>query len=106
MGFLDIIDPAIDSIKRLLNLEKVQASSATKDPGEDEQSGGFSTDYVNDSINESGSGFDLDQFIRQKLSLDPSKLDVRFESSRTTAAHIWRSSEDKNATAARNAPAS
>ncbi|KAL7104826.1 hypothetical protein ACP275_07G005800 [Erythranthe tilingii] len=103
MGFLDIIDPAIDSIKRLLNFEKVNVSSENKDSGEDEQLGKFSTD------------FNLDKFIREKLALDPSKLEVQLEPSRSAssknslnrpAANIWRSPENKNATSAPNVTAS
>ncbi|KAL8513683.1 hypothetical protein ACS0TY_012976 [Phlomoides rotata] len=87
MGFMDIIDPAIDSIKRLLNLNKVQNSST----GEDMQFERVSGDPA------SGSGFDLDEFIRQKLSLDPSKLEIRLAafSSKST---IWRS-QNKNVSA-------
>ncbi|KAK6160996.1 hypothetical protein DH2020_004377 [Rehmannia glutinosa] len=66
MGFMDIIDPAIDSIKRLLNMEKVKNSSSNEDRGEDEDSREFSTDYVNSSDTTGcGSGFNLDEFIRQ-----------------------------------------
>ncbi|PIN19213.1 hypothetical protein CDL12_08106 [Handroanthus impetiginosus] len=71
MGFLDIIDPAIDSIKRLLNLEKAKDSSES----EVEQSG-------NNNTIGSESEFNLDKFIREKLSLDPSKLDVQLGPSR------------------------
>ncbi|KAI3469286.1 hypothetical protein Pfo_025949 [Paulownia fortunei] len=82
MGFLDIIDPAIDSIKRLLNMEKVKGSSANNNRGEDEPSGGFSTDHVNDDTTGSESGFNLDEFVREKLSLDPSNLQVQLGPSR------------------------
>lgn len=85
MGFMDIIDPAIDSIKRLLNLNKVQNSLA----GEDMQFERVSGDLLN------GSGFDLDEFIRQKLSLDPSKIEIRLSFSSKTTTNVWRS-ENKN----------
>ncbi|KAH6814917.1 high chlorophyll fluorescent 107 [Perilla frutescens var. frutescens] len=101
MGFLDIIDPAVDSIKRLLNLEKAENSSG--DRVGDEQSGGVSADSVNVSAGGSGSGFDLDEFIRQKLLLDPSNLEVRFASSlsrSTKSATNVRRSQSKNVTAA------
>ncbi|XP_075506613.1 protein high chlorophyll fluorescent 107 [Primulina tabacum] len=78
MGFLDIIDPAIDSIKRLLNLNKVDGYSVSVQ--DDKYIRGFSTDM------ESGSGFNLDRFIRDKLFLDPSKLDVDLEPSRIALA--------------------
>ncbi|KAL3829331.1 hypothetical protein ACJIZ3_018133 [Penstemon smallii] len=94
MGFMDIIDPAIDSIKRILNLEKVEDSSTSGDRG----SGGLiSTDF----IMRSGSGFDLDKFIREKLKLDPSKLEVQFETSSSkksskSGTRIWQSGNKNN----------
>lgn len=84
MGFLDIIDPAVDSIKRLLNLEKDDDNPVGK-----EQFGGG--DCVDGSG--SGSGFDLDEFVRQKLLLDPSNLEVGFKSN-------VRRAESKNVAAA------
>ncbi|KAK4425955.1 protein high chlorophyll fluorescent [Sesamum alatum] len=106
MGFLDIIDPAIDSIKRLLNIEKAMDSSASDDRGENEQSGGFSSDLATGSTTGSGSGFNLDEFIREKLSLDPSKLEVQlgpsrvaFSKSAKSAANMRRS-DNKNVAAA------
>lgn len=73
MGFLDIIDPAVDSIKRLLNLEK----DDDRDRDRVQFGGGVSADSSADTV----SGFDLDEFVRQKLLLDPSNLEVRFTSS-------------------------
>lgn len=105
MGFLDIIDPAIDSIKRLFNIEKAKEYSAGDDRGEDEQSGGFSTDPASGSTTASGSGFNLDEFIREKLLLDPSKLDVQLGPSRVASSNSAKSaanmrrSENKNVTA-------
>lgn len=96
MGFLDIIDPAIDSIKRLLNLKGDEYSGSVQD---DKYDGGFSTDM------ESGSGFILDKFIRDKLLLDPLKLEVDLEPSRFAPAKgskSWinvRGSERKDAAA-------
>lgn len=81
MGFLDIIDPAVDSIKRLLNLEKAVDASASGERVGDEKSGGAPADSVNGNAAGSESGFDLDEFIRQKLLLDPSNLEVQFASS-------------------------
>ncbi|KZV49326.1 psbB mRNA maturation factor Mbb1, chloroplastic [Dorcoceras hygrometricum] len=71
MGFLDVIDPAIDSIKRLLNFEKADEYSGNNQ--DDRSIRGFSTDDM-----ESASGFNLDRFIRDKLLLDPSKLGGQF----------------------------
>lgn len=79
MGFLDIIDPAVDSIKRLLNLEKGDASSEERVANE--QFGGVSAENSEGNAAGSGSGFDLDEFVQQKLLLDPSNLEVRFASS-------------------------
>ena len=90
MGFLDIIDPAIDSVKRLLKLEKnsldttvdsLRKLGGTDDKKIDEESIGNSS---NGNDNEGESGFDLDAFIMQRLSLDPSKLDDLLETTRTS----------------------
>ncbi|XP_010548997.1 PREDICTED: protein high chlorophyll fluorescent 107 [Tarenaya hassleriana] len=74
-GFLDILDPALDSIKRLLNFGQNGGNSYRQSDTlrnveiqSDEQTGRENTD--------TGSGFDLDSFIRGKLSLDPLKLEV------------------------------
>lgn len=67
MGFLDIIDPAVDSIKRLFNMDKV----TNEKPAGNGDIAGTAT----------GSGFNLDAFIRQKLLLDPSKLEFRLDPS-------------------------
>lgn len=119
MGFLDVIDPAIDSIKRLLNLDqnsyyKVKESSNTT-AGDDtdgsaeestgssstnistEESAGSSSANNKDNSIDTGSGFDLDDFIREMLSLDPSKLEVQLTTSLKdppktirTASGVWR----------------
>ncbi|XP_006359278.1 protein high chlorophyll fluorescent 107 [Solanum tuberosum] len=107
MGFLDVIDPAIDSIKRLLNLDqnsyyKVKESTSNTTAGDDvegstEESASPSSANVNDNNIDTGSGFDLDGFIRVMLSLDPSKLEVQLTASlkdppkiaRTTNG-VWR----------------
>ncbi|CAL5337961.1 unnamed protein product [Camellia sinensis] len=84
MGLLDIIDPAFDSIKRFLNLDrnsyyKVNNTSrdiaGANDTGE--ESASPSSDYNNAESTESS--FDLDAFILERLSLDPSKLDILLE---------------------------
>ncbi|XP_042050722.1 protein high chlorophyll fluorescent 107-like [Salvia splendens] len=101
MGFLDIIDPAVDSIKRLFNLEKGDATAEERVAKE--QFGGVSADNGEGNASESGSGFDLDEFVRQKLSLDPSNLEVRFApsswSKSSASATKVRRSESNNATA-------
>lgn len=88
MGFLNIIDPAIDSIKRLLKLDKESFTKAKLSldniqeiigkSSTDEESSGF----LDRQDMESEMGMDLDAFISEKLSLDPSKLDVQMEPSR------------------------
>lgn len=89
MGFLDIIDPAIDSIKRLLKLDKESFTKAKLSLDNlqeiigksrtDEESSGFLDRQDRESEE---MGMDLDAFISEKLSLDPSKLDVQMEPSR------------------------
>ncbi|KAJ0670556.1 putative tetratricopeptide-like helical domain superfamily [Helianthus annuus] len=91
-GMLDIIDPAIDSIKKLLNINQnpynKTRDSSTSEDGSDR--------VVDESNTESGTGFDLDGFIRKKLSLDASKLDIDLESkSNKSPRKIWRASESK-----------
>ncbi|XAR69605.1 hypothetical protein NMG60_11001259 [Bertholletia excelsa] len=89
MGFLDMIDPAIDSVKRLFNLEsnnsyyrlKDSSSSSGIDDQDDKSLAGPSSSYIDGKNTESESGLDLDAFIREKLSLEPSELDVLFEAS-------------------------
>ncbi|PWA56296.1 high chlorophyll fluorescence phenotype [Artemisia annua] len=88
-GVLDIIiDPAIDSIKKLLNIDQnsynKQQDSSTSEEG---------SNPVSENNTESGSGFDLDGFISQKLSLDASKLDIDLGSKKSTSKKsIWRPS--------------
>ncbi|XP_058201145.1 protein high chlorophyll fluorescent 107 [Rhododendron vialii] len=95
-GFLDIIDPAIGSIKRLLNLDENSFYLSGTNEKRDEQSSP-SDDVENET------GFDLDGFISVKLLLDPSKLDVQLETSTEQVElktkswrRAWRS-EDKTA---------
>ncbi|CAN4090343.1 unnamed protein product [Withania somnifera] len=109
MGFLDVIDPAIDSIKRLLNLDqnsyyKVKESASNTISGDDaegntEESVALSSANVNDNNIDTGSSFDIDDFIRVMLSLDPSKLEVHLATSlkdppkiARTASGVWRPS--------------
>ncbi|KAL8197869.1 hypothetical protein R6Q57_030157 [Mikania cordata] len=95
-GVLDIIDPAIDSIKKLLNINQ-NPYNMTRDSSTSE--GG--SDPAGESNAESGSGFDLDRFISEKLSLDASKLDIDLESKSNNLVRkegssprkIWRPSK-------------
>lgn len=107
LGFLDIIDPAIDSIKRLLKLDQ-ESFNKVKDSMENipeinenstnKESVNPSAGSLDGKDNESGTGMDLDAFISEKLSLDPSKLDVQMESSKSFVTNktrptrrVWRS---------------
>lgn len=92
MGFFDIIDPAIDSVKRLLKLDKnssnvsedsLRRAAAIDDNYTDKESVGL---FSNGNDKESESGFDLDAFITERLSLDPTKLDFMLETTRTSFA--------------------
>lgn len=105
MGFLDIIDPALDSVKRLLNLDQPSGPArqddvkGTTEPcpptarssaaGESaavgsDTSGLTSNDAGNNGSEATGtptSDFDLDGFIKKRLALDPAELDAVLEGS-------------------------
>ncbi|XP_062107093.1 protein high chlorophyll fluorescent 107 [Humulus lupulus] len=92
MGFLDIIDPAIDSVKRLLKLDQNPSSApqdslrrmaVIDDNYTNEDSIGV---YSNGDDKESDSGFDVDAFISERLYLDPNKLDFLLETTRMNFA--------------------
>ncbi|PKI67258.1 hypothetical protein CRG98_012330 [Punica granatum] len=104
MGFLDIIDPALDSIKRLLNLDKnsykpYDSSRNMLEANEkmmDEDPAG-SNGNLSEKEMESKSGFDLDAFMRDKLSLEPNELDNLMTASLTSRPkgtksprRVWR----------------
>ncbi|XP_072981289.1 protein high chlorophyll fluorescent 107 [Typha angustifolia] len=109
MGFLDIIDPALDSIKRLLNLEQpsdlkgqnaMRSTEEANNPtSEASSSSSLSINsygkVAEESVSLPNSNFNLDAFVREKLSLDPFELDMLTESSepriRTSRSRIWRS---------------
>lgn len=95
MGFLDIIDPAIDSIKKLLNIDQVMESSRTTlgaSNGVNEEKPVFSTPYgIKVNGPEYEISFDLDKFVREKLSLDPSKLDIQLETLLKSTTRITKS---------------
>lgn len=90
-GFLDIIDPALDTVKRLLNFgqnsdnnnsplnDTLKYMGGAKD-GQSNQVAGGSVGGREDT--ETGSGFNLDAFLREKLSLDPKKIEVNLDSQR------------------------
>ncbi|XP_052190394.1 protein high chlorophyll fluorescent 107 isoform X2 [Diospyros lotus] len=101
MGFLDIIDPAIDSIKRFLSFDDENSFYKSKDPSRaglsGDESAVSSSDYINSDNVESETGFDLDTFIREKLSLDPGDLEIQFGTSQKpfqrrsqTRSRAWR----------------
>nr|GMD30989.1 protein high chlorophyll fluorescent 107 [Ipomoea batatas] len=81
MGFLDIIDPTIDRLKRIFNLDQnsfVKDSDSSKSlKGTDDNSISEEPD-TNGSRLDTASGFNLDKFIRENLSLEPSKLEGQF----------------------------
>lgn len=98
-GFLDILDPAVDSIKKLLNMDQDQYKKAQealrnisrgKEKGVDDNSAGnpSSNSFGNDKEGRD-SGLDLDSFIKERLSLDATKFDVNLETSAANPAP-WR----------------
>ncbi|XVE82267.1 hypothetical protein DITRI_Ditri15bG0134600 [Diplodiscus trichospermus] len=105
MGFLDVIDPALDSIKRLLNLDQGLSDKARVPLKDAETNEGAQEPLVspssgqNDAIDSGNrSEFDLDAFITDTLSLDPSKLDIQMQNSGNFAPkstksprRMWRS---------------
>lgn len=77
MGFLDIIDPALDSIKRLLNLDQKPhnpSDTSRNILGANEKIMARESSLSGKEM-ESESRFDLDAFVRVKLSLEPTELD-------------------------------
>ncbi|KAL8153668.1 hypothetical protein V2J09_011428 [Rumex salicifolius] len=104
MGFLDIFDPALDNLKKILNLDQnspyntlnsLKTSRAEVDETSEKPT--ISSLPYLAGIAGIGTGFDLDAFIKEKLSLDPSKIDDRLEASLTSIANTkgtkkpWRS---------------
>ncbi|KAG8096248.1 hypothetical protein GUJ93_ZPchr0013g37978 [Zizania palustris] len=101
MSFLDIIDPALDSVKKLLNIDQ-PSGPATQDnlksTRETSNTAGFSgspraegsdaSDLANEDDKDSNetaeppeSDFNVDGFIRRRLGLDPGELDAVLEGS-------------------------
>lgn len=98
MGFLDIIDPALDRIKTLLNLERncYRKEPSQYSPGSNENTAEEASINPNSGSYagidlEPTAGFDLNDFIRKKLSLDPDKLDSVLETSKTLVPRRIRS---------------
>ncbi|XP_003561694.1 protein high chlorophyll fluorescent 107 [Brachypodium distachyon] len=108
MGFLDIIDPALDSVKKLLNIDQTfgpgrqdnvrsatdQGRTTTRTSAAGELSGGSTAEGsstpdlngVDDSqavgnTREAENDFDVDSFIRRRLAVDPAELDALLEGS-------------------------
>ena len=101
MGFLDIIDPALDSVKKLLNMDRPSgqvmqqgrnrgitaegSSTSDLDSGTAEGSSTPNLDSIVDRraayTREAESDFDVDGFIRRRLALDPAELDAGLEGS-------------------------
>ncbi|GAV70857.1 TPR_2 domain-containing protein [Cephalotus follicularis] len=101
-GFLDIIDPAVNSIKKLLNLDQNlhdKDFSGNTPRGDEksvnEESVVGSSGSLNGNVLAKASGFNLDAFITDKLSLDPTKLEVKGETSRTSMPKKLNSSNRK-----------
>ncbi|XP_061349119.1 protein high chlorophyll fluorescent 107 [Gastrolobium bilobum] len=101
MGFLDILDPAIDSLKRLLKLDP---NSYNMPPDFLRNIAGTISNRVdfssrNDDNDVDGeSDFDLDAFIVERLSLDSSNLEVQLGTPKISSVkkslsprRIWRS---------------
>ncbi|KAL5065517.1 hypothetical protein RYX36_027254 [Vicia faba] len=97
MGFLDILDPAIDSLKRLLKIDpdsfKVSPDSMKNISGMKKNT----VDYASEDEEGDESEFDLDRFIMKRLSLDVSKLEVQLETTKFSSPNkilsprrIWR----------------
>uniref|UniRef100_A0A2P2LN63 Pre-mRNA-splicing factor Syf1/CRNKL1-like C-terminal HAT-repeats domain-containing protein n=2 Tax=Rhizophora mucronata TaxID=61149 RepID=A0A2P2LN63_RHIMU len=102
-GFLDIIDPALDSIKRLLNLEQdpyiktresIKNKSGDSESNIDEKLIGPSSSHYDGNAKEFGSEFDVDSFVKERLSLDANRIDVQLEISGSPAP--WRARLPRN----------
>lgn len=78
MGLLDIFDPAMGSIKRMFKWEQPPDSKSKKDlsRAKDQSATGGESSETREMEK---SDFDLDAFLKRRLSVDPSKLDELFE---------------------------
>ncbi|KAK9145976.1 hypothetical protein Sjap_005879 [Stephania japonica] len=106
-GLLDVIDPALDNLKKLLNFDQdsyVKGQEAlntmkginSSDVKEEVKSTLMSFENEEKS-DRSSSSFDLDGFVKEKLSLDTSKLEVErergviFESKKVRSyRNVWK----------------
>lgn len=112
-GFMDIFDPALDNLKKLLHLDE-ESSNKTQSPSRD-TAGASETNTDEPSVSpssvqktgnetQSGSRFNVDAFIKERLSLDPSNLDIPIDQYKTSVAkkiqpakRIWRSGKKRAA---------
>ncbi|XP_050372538.1 protein high chlorophyll fluorescent 107 [Argentina anserina] len=79
MGLLDIIDPALDRIRSVLNLDQASQQSrldSLRTILEGQSGKNVEEESVSNDM-ESDTGFDVDAFCLERLSLDPSKLQVQ-----------------------------
>ncbi|CAJ1940850.1 unnamed protein product [Sphenostylis stenocarpa] len=101
MGFLDILDPAIDSLKTLLKLNpnsyNTPSNSLRSIAGTDKNKVDFSSNDNDEDDANGESDFDLDAFIIKRLFLDPSNLEVQLEAPKISSVkrspsgrRIWR----------------
>ncbi|KAK2358377.1 high chlorophyll fluorescent [Trifolium repens] len=102
MGFLDILDPAIDSLKRLLKMDpnsfNMQQDAIMRNITRlKKDTVDYSSDSDGDDDMDNESEFDLDRFIMERLSLDVSKLEVQLETPKISSPNkilsprrIWR----------------
>ncbi|WVZ09681.1 hypothetical protein V8G54_014211 [Vigna mungo] len=101
MGFLDILDPAIDTLKTILKLSpnsyNMPFNSLRNISGTDKNSDDFSIEDDDEDDANGESDFDLDAFIMKRLSLDSSNLEVQLEAPKTSSEkripsgrRIWR----------------
>ncbi|CAN6477902.1 unnamed protein product [Victoria cruziana] len=101
MGFLDMIDPAVDSIKKLLNLNSSLNVKAIEDVIKQDNRSSKGTNVIlprlteesNYDGNNAPGGFDIDAFIRDKLSLDLSQLEIpatEYQVNKIRPPRIWR----------------
>jgi hypothetical protein len=102
MGFLDILDPAIDSLKRLLKMDpnsfNMQQDAIMRNITRlKKETVDYSSDSDGDDDMDNESEFDLDRFIMERLSLDVSKLEVQLETPKISSPNkilsprrIWR----------------